>query len=308
MKTYTAQDRTGPMIIKNSAITIAASGKLPFFWGNRHSIAKGYLVSNDENVFYQLSAYELFLLRKASGNSSRIITAPFNRERCDDWFIRRDKNLLIITDNFSISNDTARKFLHFGGVMDSKGNFCFKSISNAKLAIKSITRSEKVKHVMHKKHSLTGVLIPELVEGRSILIVNPSDFVSSEICALTRSNMVDFVETSSFFSKQLVKEGGVFKSNSIYGLELKNRYEFILFAGDSNEVSELFTRSLKHLRIDGKMLFIAPADYRSNAASFYSRIISLTSEFSKKDNENEITLINRKLISCIEYFELLRIA
>jgi|TARA_R110002060_G_scaffold36845_3_gene47821 hypothetical protein len=299
MEFFTAQDRSAPITIENRAISIPACGNLPFFFGNRRSLEKGILVSHSDDIFYRLSNYELVHIRKAFFvNSKAILTAPFDKNDCDSWFLRLDKNKMIVTENFVVSTETARILLHFGGVMDEKGDFTFKTINKAYVASEYIIARRKVKKVIAAKNSINEFLKAEHVKDKSILIVNPSDFVTSEIEDLASTNMVDFVEPSGNLAKQLVSKGGVFKGHSIYELSIKNKYDFIVFAGDTKDVNELVPRSVRHLRATGKLAFISPSDYRNVANRFTQRLIAITGEFSKKLNAStEVTLINRYLIS-----------
>jgi hypothetical protein len=299
MEFFTAQNRLAPITIENRTISIPACDDLPFFFGNSRSLEKGILVSHSDNIFYRLSNYELVHIRKAFfANSKVILTAPFDRHDCDSWFLRLDKNKMIVTDDFVVSTETARILLHFGGVMDKTGNFTFKSINKAYAASEYIIARRKVKNVSPAKHSLNEFLKAEQVLDKSILLVNPTDFVTSEIEELASTNMVDFVEPSGIYAKKLVIQGGVFKGQSIYDLPIKNKYDFIVFAGDNNDVNELLPRSVRHLRATGKMAFVSPLEYRTSANRFTQRLVSITSEYNKKlSSDNEVTLINRYLIS-----------
>lgn len=299
MKFYTAQDRKGPITIENRTISIPGCGDLPFFFGNHRSLDKGILVSHSDDIFYRLSNYELFHIRKAFfAKSKAIITAPFNSEDCDNWFLRLEKNKIFVTENFVVSTETARTLLHFGGVMDNKGDFIFKTINQANLATEYIISRRKIKHTISAKNYLSSFLKDKELQDKSILIVNPADFVTSEIEKLVLTNMVDFVETSGALSKKLVSKGGVFKGNSIYELAIKNKYDFIVFSGDTNDVNELVPRSVRHLKATGKLAFISPINYRLKASRFTKRLVAITGEYSKSlSDSTELTLINRYFIS-----------
>lgn len=308
MQIFTAQERTGPMLISNRAITIPACGDLPFFFGNRHSLGNGILLSNINDTFYRLSNYELHQIRKAFlANSKAIVTAPFEADNCDNWFLRLEMNKIFVTEGHVLSSETARILLNFGGVMDKQGDFTFKTIAKANEATNYIFARRKLDRKVSAKNSLKNFLNEDDIHDKSILIVNPSDFVMSEMEDLSTSNMVDFVEPSGTIANQLVNKGAVFKGNSIYELTIKHKYDFIVFAGDSKDVDELVRCSVLHLRASGNMAFIAPVGYRAKCDRFTQRLISLTTECTKQlSSDTEVTTINRDLISDSQLQLLLR--
>lgn len=298
MKFYTAQDRLGIMYVTNNSITIPACAGLPFFYGNLQSLSSGILICHEHETFYRLSFFEIRRIKElVSKQEIGIVMAPFKANECDGWFLSLDEDQINVTSGFVLQQNTARKLLFFGGVMSHNGHFKFKSKVKAKLAMEFVVANRSLPERKKQHPANFEKCLGSNIEGKTILFINPSDILTSNILNLVDEAMIEFVECQKHLTQTLIRAGATNRGTSIRSLSTKYRYDIVMFVGDRFDLNEMFVQAFRHIKDDGKIYFAAHKFWRDNCSNLVNRLVSRTCSNIEVEDHFEIVSLNRDLIS-----------